>query len=59
LNDAKSVGNPKDLVQKIRIPNIYGMALVNSLHDSKPSTFDETSQRHVWLEAMRKDIIPS
>ena len=29
-----------------------GMALMASLRDSKPSTFEEASQHHVWRDAM-------
>ena len=31
------------------------MALVASLRDSKPSTFKEASQHHVWRDAMMED----
>ena len=34
------------------MPDRLGMALVASLRDSEPSTFEEASQHHVWRDAM-------
>ena len=34
------------------MPDRLGMALVASLRDSEPSTFEDTSQHHVWRDAM-------
>ena len=34
------------------MPDRLGMALVASLRVSKPSTFEEASQHHVWRDAM-------
>ena len=34
------------------MPDRLGMALVASLRDSQPSTFEEASQHHVWRDAM-------
>ena len=34
------------------MPNRSGMLLVASTHDSKPSTFEEASQHHVWRDAI-------
>ena len=39
-------------MRAIQIPDRLGMALVASLRDSEPSTFEETSQHHVWRDAM-------
>ena len=35
--------------------NRLGMALVASLCDSAPSTFEEASQHHVWRDAMMEE----
>ena len=32
-----------------------GMALVSNLSDSEPSTFEESSQHHVWRDAMMEE----
>ena len=34
------------------MPDRLGMALMASLRDSEPSTFEEASQHHVWRHAM-------
>ena len=53
LKEAKDFGMPKEpLVRAIVMPDRLGMALVASLRDSEPSTFEEASQHHVWRDAM-------
>ena len=37
------------------MPDRLGMALVASLCDSEPSTFEEASQHHVWKDAMMEE----
>ena len=37
------------------IPDRLGMALVASIHDSEPSTFEKTSQHHVRRDAMMEE----
>ena len=37
------------------MPDRLGMALVASLRDSEPSTFEEASQHHVWRDAMMEE----
>ena len=48
LKEAQEFGTPKDPVTTIQMPDRLGMALVASLRDSEPSTFEEASQHHVW-----------
>ena len=43
LKEAQEFGTPKDPVRAIHMPNRLGMALVASLRDSEPSTFEEAS----------------
>ena len=43
LKEAKEFGTPKELVRTIVMPDRLAMALVASLHDSEPSTFEEAS----------------
>ena len=37
------------------MPDILGMALVGSLRDSDPSSFEEASHHHVWRDAMMEE----
>ena len=37
------------------MPDRLGMALVASLCDFEPSTFEEASQHHVWRDAMMEE----
>ena len=39
-------------MRDVKIPEILGMLLVSSTHDSEPSTFEEASQHSVWRDAM-------
>ena len=55
LKEAKEFGTPKDPVKTIVIPDRLGMALVASLRDSKPSTFEEASQHHVWRDVTMEE----
>ena len=55
LKEAKEFGTPKEPVRAIQMPDKMGMALVASLHDSDPSTFEEASQHHVWRDVMMED----
>ena len=43
LKEAREFGTPKEPVRTIQMPNRLGMALVASLRDSEPSTFEEAS----------------
>ena len=43
LKEEKEFGMPKEPVRAIQMPNRLGMALVASLCDSEPSTFEEAS----------------
>ena len=52
LKEAQEFGAPKEPVRAIQMPDRLGMALVASLRDSEPSTFEEASQHHVWRDAM-------
>ena len=52
LKEAQEFGTPKEPVKPIQMLDRLGMALVASLHDSKPSTFEEASQHHVLRDAM-------
>ena len=55
LKVAKEFGTPMELVRAIQMLDILGMALVASLRDSKPSTFEEASQHLVWRDAMMEE----
>ena len=55
LKEAKEFGMPKEPVRSIVMPNKLGMAMVASLRDSEPSTFEEASQHHVWRDAMMEE----
>ena len=55
LKEAKDFGFPKELVRTIVMQDRLSMALVASLCDSEPSTFEEASQRHVWRDAMMEE----
>ena len=43
LKEAQEFGTPRELVRTIQMPDRLGMALVASLRDSEPSTFEEAS----------------
>ena len=43
LKEAREFGTPRELVRAIKMPDRLGMALVASLRDSEPSTFEEAS----------------
>ena len=55
LKEAKDFGAPKEPVRIIAMVDRLGMALVASLHDSEPSTFEEASQHHVWRDAVMEE----
>ena len=55
LKEAKEFGTPKEPVRAIQMPYILNMALVASLRDLEPSTFEEASQHHVWRDAMMEE----
>ena len=55
MKEAKYFGAPKEPVQTRVMPDMLGMALVASLHDSEPSTFEEASQHHVWRDTMMEE----
>ena len=40
LKEAQEFGTPRELVRAIKMPYRLGMALVASLRDLKPSTFE-------------------
>ena len=42
-------------MKTIVMPDRLGMTLVASLRDLEPSTFEETSQHHVWRDAMMEE----
>ena len=52
LKEAHEFGTPGEQVRAIQMPDRLGMALVASLCDSEPFTFEEASQHHVWRDAM-------
>ena len=52
LKEVRECGTPREPVRAIQMTNRLGMALVASLCDSEPSTFEEASQHHVWRDAM-------
>ena len=43
LKEAQQFGTPREPVRTIQMPDRLAMALVASLRDSKPSTFEEAS----------------
>ena len=43
LEGSKEFGTPKEPGRAIQMPDRLGMALVASLRDSEPSTFEEAS----------------
>ena len=55
LKEAQEFGTPKEPVRAIQMPDRLGMALLASLRDSEPSTFEEASQHHVWRDAMMEE----
>ena len=50
----KYVGKPKREVKESKAPKIFSsyMALVSSIRESEPSTFEETIEHQVWRESM-------
>ena len=54
LRDATSVAEPKRLVRESRPPERYCsyMAMVTSILDSEPSSYEEAASQQVWREAM-------
>ena len=62
LRDAQgSVGNPKQAVRESKPPERFCsyIAMVSSVRESEPSTFEEAVGRYVWRYAMMKSTIPS
>ena len=55
LKDAEAFGRPQEQIRIVVEPDRYGMALVASLRDSEPSTFEEASQHQVWRDAMMEE----
>ena len=55
MKEAKEFGTPKELVRAIVMPDRLGMALVSSIRDLEPYTFEEASQHHVWRDAMMEE----
>ena len=62
LKDAKAIGKPQEQIRTVVEPDRYGvvpdrdgMALVASLRDYEPSTFEEASQHQVWTDAMMEE----
>ena len=55
LKEVKDFGAPKEPVRTIVMPDKLGMALVASLCELEPSTFEEASQHHVWRDAMMEE----
>ena len=43
LKEAKEFGTPKEPVRAVQMPDRLGMALVASVRDFEPSTFEEVS----------------
>ena len=55
LRDAQgSVGNPKQAVRESKPPKRFCsyIAMVSSIRESEPSTFEEATSRQVWRDAM-------
>ena len=52
LEGSSEVWDTRGAMRTIQMPDRLGMALVASLRDSEPSTFEEPSQHHVWQDAM-------
>jgi hypothetical protein len=48
------VGNPRELVRESKPPERFCsyIAMVRSIRESEPSTFEEASSRQVWRDAM-------
>ena len=55
LKEAREFGTPREPVRAIQMAYRLGMALMASLRDSEPSTFEEASQHHVWRDAMMEE----
>jgi hypothetical protein len=58
LRDAQvSVGNPKQAVRESKPPERFCsyIAMVSSIREFEPSTFEEASSRQVWRDAMMEE----
>jgi hypothetical protein len=58
LSDAQgSVGNPKEAVRESKPPERFCsyIAMVSSIRESEPSTFEEANSRQVWRDAMMEE----
>jgi hypothetical protein len=58
LSDAQgSVGNPKEAVRESKPPERFCsyIAMVSSIRESEPSTFEEATSRQVWRDAMMEE----
>jgi hypothetical protein len=58
LRDAQdSVGNPKQEMRERKPPEKFCsyIAMVSSIRESKPSTFEEATSRQVWRDAMMEE----
>jgi hypothetical protein len=58
LRDAQvSVGNPKEAVRESKPPERFCsyIAMVSSIRESEPSTFEEATSRQVWRDAMMEE----
>ena len=57
LRKATSVAGPKRQVRESRPPQRFCsyMALVTSIVDSKPSSYEEAANQRVWREAMMEE----
>jgi hypothetical protein len=58
LSDAQvSVGNPKEAVRESKPPERFCsyIAMVSSIWESEPSTFEEATSRQVWRDAMMEE----
>jgi hypothetical protein len=58
LRDAQgSVGNPKQAVRESKPPERFCsyIAMVSSIRESEPSTFEEATSRQVWRDAMMEE----
>jgi hypothetical protein len=58
LRDAQvSMGNPKHVVRESKPPERFCsyIAMVSSIRESEPSTFEEATSRQVWRDAMMEE----
>jgi hypothetical protein len=58
LRDAQgSVGNPKQAMRESKPPEKFCsyIAMVSSIRESEPSTFEEATSRQVWRDAMMEE----